>query len=385
MGPNQLISSLMQLAFILLFCYSSVEAWATPRTIRQISKCGSNTECVNIRKCKYIIERLQNKEKDPTIIEDVRKSTCGFEGRDPKVCCPTASRPKPPPYQQPPTDSTNNLDAFDLNRYPKLRGQEKCGITGILPNRIVGGRNASLGAWPWMTALGYKDVRRQHVPPQFLCGGALVSTSHVITAAHCIKTTGTWQLNLVRVGDLHLDPKVYDGASPVDIVIAEKIIHPGYVAAPVSNDIAILRLSKQVQFTNLIKPICLPFRKDIRKNSLVNYEPYVAGWGATSWNGPDNKHLQEVQVPVVATEECKINYKSRQDAIIDQRVLCAGYRDGGKDSCQGDSGGPLMYFKDGAFYLVGVVSFGLKCAEPGYPGVYTRVSEFMDWIVSNAK
>lgn len=92
-------------------------------------------------------------------------------------------------------------------------------------------------------------------------------------------------------------------------------------------------------------------------------------------------------IPVVSNDQCKQNYANFKTTVIDNRVLCAGYTTGGKDACQGDSGGPLMWgnFQNGnlMFYLIGVVSYGYKCAEPGYPGVYTRVTSFTDWIQAN--
>lgn len=92
-------------------------------------------------------------------------------------------------------------------------------------------------------------------------------------------------------------------------------------------------------------------------------------------------------LPVISNTQCRNNYASFKTTVIDDRVLCAGYSNGGMDACQGDSGGPLMYAKvDGnniIFYLIGVVSYGYKCAEAGYPGVYSRVTYFMDWIQSN--
>lgn len=108
----------------------------------------------------------------------------------------------------------------------------------------------------------------------------------------------------------------------------------------------------------------------------------------------------EVQVPVRENDECKRLY-SDQPNIVDERVLCAGFLEGGKDSCQvttqilillldnicnefqGDSGGPLMWPSGPQYYLVGIVSFGVGCAQAAYPGVYTRVSTFMEWIVNN--
>lgn len=100
--------------------------------------------------------------------------------------------------------------------------------------------------------------------------------------------------------------------------------------------------------------------------------------------GPASAVLQLASLPVVTTEFCKeklANFKT----TIDSTVICAGQ--GGKDACQGDSGGPLMYGKPSNtsfnFYQIGVVSYGYKCAEIGYPGVYTRVTEFLDWIQNN--
>lgn len=94
-----------------------------------------------------------------------------------------------------------------------------------------------------------------------------------------------------------------------------------------------------------------------------------------------------VQLPVVTNEQCINSYKNFRNVIIDNRVLCAGFQQGGKDACQGDSGGPLMYGRaDGKnlrFYQVGVVSYGFRCAEANSPGVYTRVTEFIEWIEKN--
>lgn len=92
-------------------------------------------------------------------------------------------------------------------------------------------------------------------------------------------------------------------------------------------------------------------------------------------------------IPVISNDECKQDYANFRTTVIDNRVLCAGYTQGGTDACQGDSGGPLMWAKvDGnniIFYLIGVVSYGYKCAEAGYPGVYTRITSFTDWIQYN--
>lgn len=99
--------------------------------------------------------------------------------------------------------------------------------------------------------------------------------------------------------------------------------------------------------------------------------------------------MQTVQLPVQDTDTCQKAFANARNAIIDNRILCAGYLAGGKDSCKGDSGGPYIYAsnysigREKYLYQIGVVSYGFKCAEAGYPGVYTRVTAFIDWIARN--
>ena len=103
----------------------------------------------------------------------------------------------------------------------------------------------------------------------------------------------------------------------------------------------------------------------------------VSGWGTTSEGGSTPSTLRKVTVPVISDDKCRDAY-GRND-IFDSN-LCAGFDAGGKDSCQGDSGGPLYC----SGYQAGVVSWGYGCARPNYPGVYTEVSYFINWINANA-
>lgn len=137
-----------------------------------------------------------------------------------------------------------------------------------------------------------------------------------------------------------------------------------------------------------ISPICLPDNGAILTKSFVGQNPFIAGWGHQQENGRLSNILQQVQLPIISNAVCKEKYEKlgrvKDDIQFSDIVLCAGFTVGGKDSCQGDSGGPMMLpeSKNGKFpfYQVGVVSWGLGCARPNVPGVYTNVRHYMDWI-----
>lgn len=114
----------------------------------------------------------------------------------------------------------------------------------------------------------------------------------------------------------------------------------------------------------------------------------MIGWGITGERGKMSPILMEVQVPVIENQICKELYQKngshRTDIQFSERVMCAGFAEGGKDSCQGDSGGPLMLpiFENGKFpfYQIGVVSNGDGCGKPNKPGIYANIQFYADWI-----
>ncbi|CAG9765523.1 unnamed protein product [Ceutorhynchus assimilis] len=126
---------------------------------------------------------------------------------------------------------------------------------------------------------------------------------------------------------------------------------------------------------------------DVLEDSLIqimyrNIESVAVGWGATSQQGQISTKLREVTVPIMSNIDCKrTGYTSR----ITDNMLCAGFKEGKKDSCQGDSGGPLHIINGSYHNIVGIVSWGEGCAQPNYPGVYTRVNRYITWIMSNTK
>ena len=148
------------------------------------------------------------------------------------------------------------------------------------------------------------------------------------------------------------------------------VLHEDYSSSGTINDISLLKLASPFEFNDYVNAIPIP-------SSGETFEGYgtVTGWGTLSLYGSLPDKLQKVDVPLVSDQECRQAYGETD--ILDS-MMCAGEK--GKDSCQGDSGGPLAC--DGK--LCGIVSWGHGCAFEGYPGVYTEVAYFVDWIVKNA-
>ncbi|XP_026477692.1 venom serine protease Bi-VSP-like [Ctenocephalides felis] len=213
--------------------------------------------CISIRSCDSLMKLLPTSRKDENILNYLKQSACGFDQLGPKVCCPVGHSP----FDEPNPEKNEKIE----NRFELPSGElQQCGnrsrnLRDHGGFAFIGGITSKQGEWPWVAALGY---RGENGSTKWLCGGALITRRHVLTAAHC---------------------------------------------------------------------------------------------------------------------------------IIDERTICAGYPLGEKDVCSGDSGGPLMLKKTDistgdaviTYHIVGVVAYGFRCAEPGYPGVYTRVTSFLPWIRAN--
>ncbi|KAK9878849.1 hypothetical protein WA026_003684 [Henosepilachna vigintioctopunctata] len=238
--------------------------------------------------------------------------------------------------------------------------------------RIVGGEPAGVDEYPWMVQLSYFN--------RFYCGGMLINDRYVLTAAHCVKGF-MWFMIKVSFGQHNRCNDTFKSESRFVL----RSIAGAFSFLNFDNDIALLRLSDRVPITPSIKPICLP-KSDKHDESYVGRKAIAAGWGTLKEDGKPSCVLQHVEVPVMSNEECRnTNYSAK---MISDNMLCAGYPEtGGKDSCQGDSGGPLVVertTKDHRYELIGIVSWGNGCARPGYPGVYTRVTRYLDWIIENS-
>uniref|UniRef100_A0A182P277 Peptidase S1 domain-containing protein n=1 Tax=Anopheles epiroticus TaxID=199890 RepID=A0A182P277_9DIPT len=170
-----------------------------------------------------------------------------------------------------------------------------CGVSDVEHNRVVGGVPAALNGWPWMALVGYEEAFGD---VDFRCGGSLITDRHVLTAAHCILSS----LSVVRLGEHDMDNQTE--SAHIDVPVYKYISHPSYDTFDGHSDVAILFLTKMVQFNAQIKPICLPADEPVRSTDFTGYNPFIAGWGRTKETGFEAKVLQELQIPILENEEC---------------------------------------------------------------------------------
>ncbi|MGR8011154.1 S1 family peptidase [Streptomyces hypolithicus] len=212
---------------------------------------------------------------------------------------------------------------------------------------VVGGTRAAQGEFPFMVRLSMG------------CGGSLYANDIVLTAAHCVNGSGNNTGITATAGVVDLR-----SSSAIKVKSTKVLQAPGYNGR--GKDWALIKLAK---------PISLP-TLPIATTTAYNSGTFdIAGWGAATEGGGQQRYLLKAKVPFVSDATCRTAYGNE---FVPSEELCAGFMDqGGTDTCQGDSGGP-MFRRDGAgaWIQVGIVSYGNGCARPDYPGVYTEVSTF---------
>lgn len=290
--------------------------------------------------------------------------------------------------------------------------------------RIVGGEEAPPNSAPWQiqiysTVASYTqkeiddDANPAITPPEkrkFLklrkgfelahkCGGSYIGKGWIVTAAHCVtglgnvdgKPVDVFTQRRIRMGTQNLT------AGGATFAIEKVVVHVGYSEKLPKDDIALIKVVDTGQITKLIASGALaeiPMQANVPNAPPLRNDPLrVTGWG---WQGarkkgtmarldtggrPQRNPAQLKQATQFKADEAKCAAIAEYKGIASAKTMCVALGPKNDDSCQGDSGGPLTRAApSGARILVGIVSTGVGCANPGYPGLYTRVSAYQTWI-----
>ncbi|XP_068221668.1 venom protease-like [Palaemon carinicauda] len=323
--------------------------------------------CGPINQCQSFIPLLRQLG-DTSTLSFLRGRICRLLPRTIHFCCPSSA------------PSTVGSSSGPI----EIPDENECGVPSV--ERVIGGKEAEIGLWPWVVAIGRPMPNNVFAS---VCGGSLITRRHVLSAAHCsvVDQVPEEVRTHVRVGEHNLRSDS-DGLRPQDIKIASRRTN-GYDAFTKANDIELLILEEDAIFHDFVKPVCLPIDPALRDNMFVNENATVVGWGVFSFESAvprSSDVLMEADVPIVPLAPCSEVYRTQTfGTVVDETNICAGQ--GTTDACGGDSGGPLSYSNPSneRYYVIGIVSHGVGCATSEFPGVYTRVGAFMDWIVNNIR
>ncbi|KAF2883950.1 hypothetical protein ILUMI_22208 [Ignelater luminosus] len=331
---------------------------------------GEPAKCILVSTCPIILNAILSLDEGAE--EFAKLSQCGYGNEGPMVCC--------------------GSEAYPL-RTNLLPNRTVCGVAKTSDERIYAGTITEIWAFPWMALLRY-NYNNSGSDAGYNCVGTLINSRYVLTAAHCVslRSHKKFYLASVRLGEwkisTHRDCEESantECVEPViDLNIEEAVVHPKYTRKTGENDIALLRLAKNVKFSDYIRPICLPVRES--PDPSPESEMYALGWGITE-NDTKSDYKLKVKLPIVK-KVARSNKILSSGTIGVDRICAGGKRE--KDSCYVDSGGPLMGTFTGEnvkprYYQEGIVLRGNKCGIGGFPGVYTRVAKYMDWIIQNLK
>ncbi len=259
---------------------------------------------------------------------------------------------------------------------------------GVVPSssaapepRIVGGTDASITDAPWQVGLLHDDGEKAgNKRYTHFCGGSLIDPEWVLTAAHCVVDQLTSRLVILSGSAVIPAGKPTSGTVTT---VREILVHPEYDAAITAHDVALIRLSRPLPETPDQMPIALPAFAEWPARGTP---ALITGWGRIDPMTNDRPtHLQKATVEVLASPDQRRCEEYNRDPAaglyIPSIMLCAGIpKVGGAGTCNGDSGGPLAIRVGGTPYLAGVTSWGQGCAQPGYPGVFARVTAYTAWI-----
>ncbi|XP_070505025.1 melanization protease 1-like isoform X1 [Chironomus tepperi] len=376
----------MKASILFLVLISTLSLCKTAQS--KLATCTGNEECIIYTECDEFSKLSEKGHLTLVEREYVKSKTCKTVNNVLHLCCARRNVP------------TITVPRLSTTKFPTA---PKCG--NYVNDKIFGGEDTMIDEYPWIAQIMYskpgKKIAKSTTFTGSYCGGSLINERFVLSAAHCDrKGPGSWKITAVRLGDWDtrtnpdcetLQNEVICNDPYVQVNVIEIIVHPEYDSASSTsqNDIMLLKLENDVQYTKWIQPICLPLDSSFRGMDFTKFSLEVAGFGITE-NGTDSDVKQRLDLDGVENNRCANYYHARYKAMITNKQICAGGEEG-RDSCKGDSGGPLMRYGNFPnsnfpyYVLVGIVSYGPRfCGTKDAPGVYTRVSEFIDWINSNA-
>jgi secreted trypsin-like serine protease len=251
-----------------------------------------------------------------------------------------------------------------------------CGIRNVNGvSRIVGGTQTKNGEFPWRVTVFVYDPATGRGG---LCGGTIISASWIMTAAHCTMDMKTGYKISVFVG-AQANPLTVGGGTR--LTTDKYVQHPAFDRNTMNNDITLVHLTTPLTFKSNVSPACLPW--NYATSEFTGTSVVASGWGTTkpvavntANNDSPSNTLMSVVLPILDTAQCQKYLGSN----VNSNMICT--YNPGKDTCQGDSGGSIDWQNNGRYYTIGVVSFGFGCAQPNYPGVYTKVTKYLPWIQS---
>lgn len=285
--------------------------------------------------------------------------------------------------------ASNSLDTIvKLLRSGSEKRSLETQVCGLRPGfstgemaRIIGGTDAKEGEVPWQAGL--------LLGGKLECGGAIVSSRAIVTAAHCLKHPASNYT--VVVGRLAAPSQDSPECQQQDFLATEFFPHPDYEPNTLSNDLAVVSVAsvfgQGVRWTLSVLPLCLaaPGFSGVQASPRLLWkegeESLVTGYGLIKEEGESARTLQEATVQVVSRAQCAAAYKAWITVDPITQFCAGGSQGGGTDACTGDSGGPLAASAGGRFYLAGVVSFGKGCGRRDFPGVYTRIEPYLPWLL----
>ncbi|XP_066254840.1 serine protease persephone-like isoform X1 [Euwallacea similis] len=349
--------------------------------------------CKRVRHCPIAIESLRKRGQHDLL-------RCGFVGNEEVVCCPDLSDRQPLPVESSTIDKStvwseehehSNESGGDKNgttnegRITKKRKSElmcnemykKIKVTSGVQFHILNGEDAEVGQFPHMVALGITNDDGQIDWGR--CGASLISPKFLLSAAHCFICLGCSVESLKKARFGVIDNT--DDSKAQDVDVKGVTFTGSYDITSNHNDIALIELVWEVNMSQTVFPACLYTEADDPLGLIVT------GWGRTDATDitSRSKILQYGKIMPVSTDKCNTSILSKNAntrKVILQTQICAisNLSVNRTDACMGDSGGPLqLERKTGGYDIVGIVSYGFECGT-SVPGVYTRVSAYLDWI-----